>query len=166
MSATKKIFLVCGIVLCATIFLLLFSAVFGDANYSKDLMSQTEATNFMGFPLVDSATNIYGYLHAAGLQEYHEYLRFTVAKSDVTNQLNLAIADNNRRYHRALPYQAKVIDRSKIMPAPSMHWWQKPVSWWSPEKITNGFFVGENDSYAYQIWIDKNTGTIFIYQSD
>jgi len=144
----------------------LFFIVTGDDIERKESLSRNEATNVVNFPLVDSATNIFLYQVAGGLQSLDEYARLTVAKRDITNQINLMVVENNRQLNRNLPYARTSIISSEIIKSPALHGWDKPISWWTPEKITNGYYVGENDSYAYQIWVDENNGTLFIHLND
>lgn len=173
MSTLKKILLASAIFIfvagiLGVIFLL--NAVFGDAVRRRESMSRTEATNMIDFPLVDSATNIFDYFHMTGLNHSEEYIRLTVAKRDLTNQINLATANSRDQMSgRPFQYEKTNIDFSEITSGPSLGWWDKPLSWWSPGKITNGFYVRNKDSGfylgAYKIWIDQNSGTIFFYQS-
>jgi len=145
---------------------LVFLACIDESVERAESISRTKATNFIDFPLVDSATNISCYLHAFGLASSECYLRLTVAKTDITKQINLAIADESQRYKRTPQYEKKEIDSSEIVQGPSLHWWNRPISWWGPEKITNGYYMGEIRSFGYQIWVDQSTGTLFIFQCD
>jgi hypothetical protein len=115
------------------------------------------------FPLLDSVTNVWFYEKVGGLQCLDRFMRFELANRDITNQLNLITSNNNYTLERSLPYTRMKIDQSKII---------RPfdkgdrLSWWSPEKITNGFCVMENRAYSLQIWVDEDSGIFFIHQGD
>ncbi|HVU27667.1 MAG TPA: hypothetical protein VHG71_08015 [Verrucomicrobiae bacterium] len=167
MRVLKKILL--AAILFVGVFLIclmvLFFFVFGDHVERKESIARSEATNFVNFPLVNSATNIFIYTDVGGLQSLDAYTRLTVAEQDLTNQINLIIATDNARSNSSVQYERKNADSEMIGP-PLLHRWNKPISWWAPEKITNGFYIGKKESYAYEIWVDENSGTLFIHQND
>jgi hypothetical protein len=156
------IFFVCVLLLVAV----LLVSVFGDHSYRKELMLRNDATNMIDFQMVDSATNIFFYSKVGGMQSLDEYVRLTVAKRDVTNQINVMVVKNNHDYNRNLPYFKTNLVSSDIISQPSPSAWERPISWWTPDKITNGYYVGEIDSYAYQIWVHESSGTLFIHCND
>jgi hypothetical protein len=161
MTASKKS-IILYVVLTAAVLLIpifLFSAVFGDYVDRKESISRNEATNAIDYPLVDSATNISYYWDVGGFQVSDFYMRVAVASRDITNQVNLAMAGNNPTNNRVLPYARTRIDSSEPIPGPSFHWWNKQIYWWTPDKITNGYFIRENTGARF-IWVDENTGTL------
>jgi hypothetical protein len=171
-SITKKILLTTALlVFLGGVFL--FHEIFSGDVEHRESMPRSEATNWnwISFPLVDSATNIFGYFHMTGINHSEEYIRLTVPKDDLVGQINL-VTTNSRDpiSNRLFQYEKKNIDSSEIMSGPSLDWWDKPLLWWSPGKITNGFYVGNKDSGfyfgAYEIWVDQDTGTLFIFQGD
>jgi hypothetical protein len=166
---SKKIAIVC--VALAAVFLIalvvLFVAVFGDYVDRKESISRNEATNAIDYPLVDFATNISYYWDVGGFQVSDFYMRVTVAARDITNQVNLAMAGNNPTNNRVLSYARTRIDSPEPIPRPSLHWWNKQIYWWTPDKITNGYYIdAEKNDGAYFIWVDENTGTLFIHATD
>jgi hypothetical protein len=166
---SKKIAIV--FVALAAVFLIalvvLFVAVFGDYVDRKESISRNEATNAIDFPLVDSATNISYYWDVGGFQVSDFYMRVTVAARDITNQVNLAVAGNNSTNSRMLSYARAKMDSSEPITRPSLHWWNKKIYWWTPNKITNGYHINavKSDGGCY-IWVNEDTGTLFIYQCD
>ena len=162
---SKKIAIV--FVALAAVFLIalvvLYVAVYGEYVERGELVSINEATNVIGFPLVNSATNISYYAVIGGLQYSELYMRVTVAAQDITNQANLVIGDTNRSQSRMLSYSRTKINSSEPIPGPSLHWWNKKINWWTPNKITNGYHINavKNDGGCY-IWVDESSGTLFI----
>ena len=144
----------------------LFSAVFGEHVERKEFGSRSDATNEIDFPLVNSATNIFSYAAVGGMQSLDVYLRLKVAANDITNQINLVIADSNHRYNQTLRYEKRKINESEEFPRPSVRWWDKSVHWWNPEIITNGYYIGAEGAYADHIWVDESNGILFIQQND
>jgi hypothetical protein len=164
---SKKIAIV--VVVFAAAFLIalavLFVAVFSDYVNRKESISRNQATNAIDYPLVDSATNISYYWDVGGFQVSDFYMRVTVAARDITNQVNLTMACNNPTKNHVLPYARTRINSSEPMLGPSLHWWNKQIYWWTPDKITNGYFIRENNGARF-IWVDENTGTLFIHATD
>ncbi|MFZ0827908.1 MAG: hypothetical protein WAO02_10845 [Verrucomicrobiia bacterium] len=125
--------------------------------------SNDDAKKLIDFPLVNSATNVFFYECVGGLQSLDRFVRLTVSTSDVTNQVNMIITDNNHKFNRELPYTKTNIISSEITRP-----FDKKVklNWWTPEKVTNGYYVGGKESYSVKIWVDESNGTLFIHQGD
>jgi hypothetical protein len=167
-SKFKFIVVAFAVVFIIGIILLFFilPAVIGKEDVERDeLMPKNEATNIFGFPVMNSATNMYCYMVVGGLQYLDAYMRLSVSKEDLTNQINLIIAQDSHVDGRVLQYKKGAID-PEMMPRPKLHRWEKPILWWTPEKITNGYYIGAEGSYAPSIWVDNSAGTIFIQVND
>ncbi|HEX8294781.1 MAG TPA: hypothetical protein VF593_00645, partial [Chthoniobacteraceae bacterium] len=42
----------------------------------------------------------------------------------------------------------------------------KPIQWWQPQSIQNGYFRGEKQSYALSIWYDADKSLVYVFQND
>lgn len=133
---------------------------FADVQMTNHFDTGERARKKVNLPFLNSATNIWYYAKSGGLQSYEGFVRFTVAPSNISEQINLITVDNNQYFRRSLPYTVTNIVRDEIV-RPSAR-----LSWWNPEQITNGFFVGGKDSHAVEMWVDTNSGTFYLYQGD
>ncbi len=151
-------------VITGLIFILCFAWLLGDYVAQKESISRGEATNFLNFNLVGSATNIFVCTINGGMQSCETFYRITVARQDITNQINLIIASDTTETNRAAEYQRQQIEATQIPRRPDLHWWNQPLYWWYPQNIRNGFYIGYSDEDAYQIWADQDSGMLFVYQ--
>jgi hypothetical protein len=144
--------------LCLVIALLLNSC----SQEPETNLSGTKAAQEVDFPLVSSATNIFFYEQVGGLQYLDRFVRLQVPCSLISNQLEMIVADNNSKLRRSLPYTKKDLSVATIMrPTHS----KQKLEWWTPEKIRIGFYLGEIEAYAVQVWVDEETGTIYLHQN-
>jgi ABC-type nickel/cobalt efflux system permease component RcnA len=130
---------------------------------SGKMISVHDAVKILNFDLAPSATNIWFYEKAEGLQSLDSFIRIEVDVSEISNQIELIISDNNRRNHSSKRYDKQNLNvRNLVKP----HDHNAQLIWWTPERITNGFYRGEIDAYCVQIWVDESNGQLFIHQGD
>jgi hypothetical protein len=77
--------------------------------------SGAKAAQAVDFPLVSSATNILFYEQVGGLQFLDRFVRLQVPCSLISNQLEMIVADNNRKFNRSLPYAKRDLSVATIM---------------------------------------------------
>ncbi len=148
--------------------LLMWSLIVGcfppeSSNNQDQRLTASDAEIMFECSFVKSATNFWLYEKIGGLQSLDRYVRFEVLRLDITNQLNLMILGNNKLLKRKLSYNIKQFDASKIRTPPAT---ETKLSWWTPESITNGICVEENEAYALHIWIDCSNGRFYVQQND
>jgi hypothetical protein len=124
-------------------------------------LSGTNVIQHIDFPLVGSASNFFFYECVSGLQSLDRFVRFTVSRGDMSNQISLIIIDNNRKFKRSLPYLRTNL-QAEIPQLPH----KEELLWWAPEGITNGYYCGEMEAYAVKLWVDESGGTLFLYEGD
>jgi hypothetical protein len=115
-------------------------------------------------PFPTSATNIYYFYHAGGMQEYENVIRFTVDSND----LNLAISNLCVDYDKTRKEHHTFIS-TPIATAP-----HSPLSfnefgitsWWIPDLITNGYYCGDTNGQPFDIWVDVPKHTIYLSETD
>ncbi len=143
----------------ALFFFFIPTHIFGDHVEHGESMSRSEITNRLNFPLVQSATNICFYAASGGLQSWDFYFRVSVARQDITNQVSMIVDSDVTETNRLSKYANKPVRAVEMPGGPGL-------KWWTPQNIGNGFYIGAEASYAYQLWIDQDTGTLFIHQHD
>ncbi|MFT3991013.1 MAG: hypothetical protein QM680_06335 [Luteolibacter sp.] len=114
-------------------------------------------------PLPSNAFDIYFLDFAGGLQDLEKFVRFSVPPTEVGSAVDKMIARNNRQMGRSLVYPLQSIAAAPTITPRSGF---LPMPWWTPSAISSGYYRGEQDSYALQIWVDTASGTIFVYQND
>jgi len=121
----------------------------------------------MSQSLPASASDVFYVFYAGGLQDLESYLRFKVDPAQADQAIEELIAENNRTFHRSLSYP-----RSSLPPpqpaAPHRDGSDrfKPIAWWQPQTIKNGYFREEQQSYSLRIWYDADNSLICVYQND
>ena len=133
----------------------------GDGTISGQGLGYAAARRELDIPVPASATNTSYYLHAAGMQDYLALYRFDLSTTDTTGVAEMFVSDDRTKFRREVVYKRDSLAKARIpVPAP------KGVSWWVPSTITEGFFVGAPDGYAYQVWVDTRNGRVFVQQTD
>jgi hypothetical protein len=155
-----------GILAAASIFAFVVYAWFiGDSYTSRsDVPVANQALTKLADPkLPPGATDIYYIDHVEGLQTLQRFIRFRVPKEQIEVSIDRLIDDANRQSKRILVYDKVPLPKSDI---PSPRGALAPAPWWQPGAIQVGFYRGETDSYALQVWADSDSGTVYVYQTD
>jgi hypothetical protein len=130
--------------------------------YDKPLTySQAIKEPDIDFPLPASSSDIY-YGMYADWQAYTSIVRFKAPVEDCINHIDKVIAWNDRTYKRKSSFpRTKVthVDRQGAG-------WLEPATWFCPETITNGLYLGDSASHIPQIWIDLDKGIFYFTESD
>jgi hypothetical protein len=115
--------------------------------------------------LPPAATEIYYLDYAGGMQDLERYVRFRVPTNEVDSTVDGLIQTNNAQFKRTLAYPRTPLAKARII-TPNKKF--LPMPWWTPSSITNGYFRGDPNlaSFSIYIWVNSDTGTIFIYQND
>lgn len=113
--------------------------------------------------LPNSATDFYFLEHVGGLQSLQSFLRFRVPLKDVDSAVETLISENRKGHGEPLASQRQSLDDHEMgQPAAEF----QPVQWWKSGSISKGYYRGEMESYAIQIWADTETGIIYVRKSD
>lgn len=115
------------------------------------------------FPLPLSASNVFFYEKVEGMQCLARYARFDVAPADVDAAVNIIVSNNNVQFSRALPYTRSAANHGE---SPNKIIRKLGIAWWNADEITNGYYAGEEVSYAVRMWIDNDKGRIYLFQTD
>ena len=109
------------------------------------------------------ATRIIAHEQTGGLQYLDLFYAFSVKPARVEPALKDICALCEKRMRRKY-----IFTRSTASPLNSNwpNWAKSAMPWWNPDTISNGIYLETQDSHDLQIWADRNTGRIFIYQSD
>ena len=126
-------------------------------------LSREEYIEHGGTALPKSAHNVYYLMYAGGLQDLESYLRFDVDLDEGEHWIEEEIKTNNTSLRRQLRYE-----RLDIRQAPQWTPLKKflPMPWWNPKEIQEGYYRGENASYAVNIWVDTEENRIYVYTND
>jgi hypothetical protein len=114
-----------------------------------------------------SASEIYYLIYGGGLQDLEYFVRYRVPPSEADQIIETLIAGNNKVMTRTLPF----LRTSLPSPRPAEPYVDsigrfKPISWWQPQTIRNGYFRGETAGHAPRIWYDSDNSIIYIYIND
>jgi len=146
---------------------LLASCSLEDTKRSDKPLTRKEAEKELHRKLPASATNVYYLFHAGGLQDMESYLRFNVDSAEADQAIDEMIAENNLTRKRSHPYL-----RSSLPPPlpakPHVDSFNrfKPIAWWQPQSIHNGYIREAQESFALHIWYDADKAIVYVYQND
>jgi len=150
--------------LTSSLAVLLLAGCSADSIHRSDAPSSSPAASGLIDPVLPkSATEIYFLVYAGGLQDLERFVRFTVPVPDVDSVIDALIAANNLQFKRSLPFT-----KTPLSAAPQSFPRAEflPMAWWTPSSIRKGYYRGDSAGYAFQIWADSATGTIYLHQSD
>jgi len=126
-------------------------------------LTRARAASRIGLPLPTTARNVYFLEFAGGMQDLERYIRFDLDKADIDAAVEAIIKEANTVSLQSLPYTEKAISPSDFQ-YPRSEW--MPVHWWNIKNIKNGYYRGEEASYAVRIWVDLDNSRIYAYQND
>ena len=142
-------------------------------------VTREQAEKALSRKLPASASDFYYLFYAGGLQDLEAYLRFHVDPPQADQAIDEIISENNKTLKQSLPYVRSSVSLrlaegesiSMMLPQPAKPFVDaegrfKPISWWQPQTISNGYFRGENQSYALKIWYDADKSLVYVYQND
>ena len=111
-----------------------------------------------------SASEIYYFIHAGGLQELEIYYRFHVDPTQADQAIDGLIADNNKILQRSAQY----LKSSLPPPQAAKPYYAEGhlLNWWQPQTIRNGYLRGEKQSYSLDIWYDADKSLVYVSESD
>ena len=134
---------------------------------SDQPLNRQEAEKALHRPLPSTATDIYYLFSAGGLQDTESYLRFHVDPMQADSAIQDLIAENNRIMKRTLSYPRSALpppQPAKLESDAAGRF--QPMLWWQPQTITNGYFRGEQEGHALQIWYDSDHSIVYTYEND
>lgn len=122
----------------------------------------------LSVPFPNSATDIYYVFEAGGMQEMLMLVKFRVPPQDADKAIDDIVAANNLQMKRSLAFARKGLPAPR--PAtpyvnstiPSL----KPVPWFVPQSIRNGYMRSESTSYAPAIWYDADHSVVYLLEAD
>lgn len=121
------------------------------------------ANNDLSFPLPATAKEVYLHSYAGGLQDSDVLVRFDVSPEDLDRAVDDLLVRNNGDYTRSLPYLKQELSSAPGL-APRKQF--QPVTWWDVTSIRNGYYRGEETSFALQIWVDSDHHRVYVHQND
>jgi len=114
-------------------------------------------------PFPPSANEIYYVVHAAGMQEYQLFLRFTVASNDLAAAVDALTSDWNTR----MKGLGSVTNLPTTSPPQSPRYAELlPMAWWYPESITHGYYRRSISGRPFYLWADGSNHTVFYCETD
>ena len=117
---------------------------------SDNPLSRAEASKYVSLSLPASARDIYFVYHADGLQEFEEFVRFTVDPDELVSTVDALLAGRSS--------SPSVYDPEAEAPF-------QPMTWWTPNSIVHGEHR-TGDHQPIYIWTDTDNHTVFVYRSD
>jgi len=130
--------------------------------YDKPLTyAQALKESDIDFPLPASSSNIY-YGMYADWQAYTSIVRFKAPVEDCISHIDKVIAWNDSTYRRKSSFPRTKVTQVDRQGAG----WLDPATWFTPETITNGLYVGDSASHMPQIWIDLDKGIFYFKEND
>jgi hypothetical protein len=152
----------CTLIIAAIIFAVLVNYWFthGETTIRYDKpMSYMDATNAgFDFPLPTSSHNVRFY-YFADWQAYEFAVRFEAPVEDCVKQIPIVLAWDDKTYNRTSSYP--VINVTNVERQGEGH-----VTWFDTDKITNGIYTGVDGSHTPQIWIDRDKGVFYFWETD
>lgn len=127
-------------------------------------VSLEKAKSIVPIPLPISATNIFYYTHADGMQEWEFLLRFDCAADDLDSWVESTIKSNNATYGASYPYDRVPIGSTAKAAIPSGD--VPGFPWWTTSSIATGYYRGEIESHAVRIWVDTDRQRVYLNQTD
>lgn len=113
-------------------------------------LSRAEASKHVSFLLPASAKEVYFVNHSGGLQEFQEFVRFSVDPAEMDATVDALLARQSA---------------SSILYSPEVEKPFQPMAWWTPYSIVHG----EHRTRANPpicVWTDTDAHLIFVYWSD
>jgi hypothetical protein len=100
--------------------------------------------------------NVRFYYHSEWI-EYEFAVRFEAPPEDCIKQIPIVLAWDDKTYNRTSSYP--VINVTNVGR-------QTDVTWFDADKITNGIYAGKDGSHTPQIWIDRDRGVFYFWETD
>jgi hypothetical protein len=122
----------------------------------------------LDLPFPDSASDIYFFQFAGGLQDLEVFVRFDVAPADLSTTAEALVAHSNRNLG------LKAVEMPQ-QPLGEVEWGAPredflPMPWWNPSAVKHGYYrcAGPNEraSYQLEILVDEEHARIYIRQND
>lgn len=145
------------------LFLLVLWGCFQEATLQKSDLTREAALDVVDFPLPLSAAHIFYYSKVGGLQYLQRYVWFELSNTEIDSAVEAIIAYNNAQFKRTLAYARQDLPAGEYNPDIVK---EAGLDWWNPNNITQGYYRGELDAYAVQIWVDEAHSLIYVYQHD
>ncbi len=121
-----------------------------DLHRSDKPLSRAEASKYVSLPLPASARDIYYVYHAGGLQDFQEFVRFTVD----ADELAPAVAALLSGHTDFSPVYDSDVEKPFL-----------PMAWWTPNSIVHGEHRTADKQPIY-IWADTDNSIIFVCRHD
>ena len=121
-----------------------------DLHRSDKPLSRVEASKYVSLPLPSSARDIYYVYHADGLQEFQEFVRFTVDADEMTSTVDALLSGHTN----SPPVYDSDVEKSF-----------QPMTWWTPTSIVHGEHRTADKQPIY-IWTDIDNNIIFVCRHD
>ena len=114
------------------------------------------------FPLPPSSHNI-NYAMYADWQAYQRFVRFEAPVEDCIRHIDAVIAWHNKMNKRTSSYpRAEVTSVRPCGGDKTMG----PTPWFDVDRIKRGLYMGEDSSHTPQIWVDRDRGVFYYYETD
>lgn len=122
----------------------------------------------LSVPFPNSATDIYYVFEAGGMQEMLMLVKFRVPPQDADKAIDDIVAANNVMMKRSLAYARKPLPppRAPTPYANSNIPGLKPVPWFVPQSIRNGYMRSEVGSFTPTIWYDADHSIVYVLEAD
>lgn len=97
------------------------------------------------------------------MQEREYLVRFTVDPKDLDRAVSDLLLDYDKMTHEHHSYTYAPIADSPRLPEFSEF---KPMPWWSPNAVTNGFYRASTNGQPFAVWADVTHHTIYLCETD
>ena len=128
----------------------------------KPVSGQIASKN-VSVPFPSSAKDVYYVFHAGGMQEMQMFVRFTVDPKDVDSAVSNILSDHDtmtKEHHSYISIPAAGAPRSPVFPD------LLPMTWWTPDTITNGYYQASTNGQPFYVWADVSQHTIYLCTHD
>ena len=114
------------------------------------------------FPLPAASHNI-NYAMYGDWQAYQRFVRFEAPVEDCIRHIDVVLAWNDKMYKRISSYPRIEVASVEPHRGDSM---MGPVPWFDVDKIRHGIYVGKASSHTPEIWVDRDRGVFYFYETD
>jgi hypothetical protein len=134
----------------------------------KPVSREVATKEIPGFPFPSSATDVYYVIYSGGMQDFDEYVRFTVDPKDLDSSVRDILAYHDKNFQETNSYPSLSITAAPSSAAPSsaVPPYLSPIPWWCPNSITSGYYRGSMAGRPIYIWVDVSHHRIFVCETD
>ena len=114
------------------------------------------------FPLPPTSHNI-NYAMYADWQAYQRLVRFEAPSEDCIRHIDAVIAWHNKQHKQTSSYPPTEV--TTVVPHDGDQT-MGPTPWFDVDKIRHGLFAGKDSSHTPQIWVDRDRGVFYYFETD